>query len=167
MATADARGPVTNGPEAIIPTLLVHDATAALAFYRRAFGAEETMRLPYPDGRIGHAEIRIGAAPVMLADEHPDLGYLAPRSLGGSPVPLTLYVDDAGAWLERAVEAGAIVKCPLRDEFHGDRTAQVVDPFGHVWTLSTRIEAVDTQEIVRRFHALTAQSASAPTEDAK
>jgi PhnB protein len=166
MATARKVDPIPEGWHTAIPSLVVHDATAALAFYGQAFGAVETLRLPYPDGRIGHAELRIGAATVMLADEHPDRGYLSPRSLGGSPVSLMLYVEDADAWFARAVTAGATVKCELRNEFYGDRSAQVVDPFGHVWTLSTRIEDLDATEVVRRFEALLASSPGTATEEA-
>lgn len=146
--------PIPDGWHGAIPSLVVHDAKAALDFYREAFGATETMRLAYPDGRIAHAEIAIGRATVMLADEHPDLGYRSPRALGGSPVALMLYVDDVDARFERAVAVGATVKCPLRDEFHGDRSGQVVDPFGHVWTLSSRIEEVDAATMQRRLDDL-------------
>lgn len=145
--------PVPDGYHAAIPSLTVHDATAAIAFYIEAFGATETARLTYPDGRIGHAELDIDGAPVMLADEHPDQGFLGPRSLGGSPVGLMLYVDDADARFARAVAAGATVRRPVEDQFYGDRSGQLEDPFGHVWTLATRIEDISSEEMTRRFDA--------------
>lgn len=144
--------PVPDGHHAAIPSLIVHDAVAALAFYRDAFGATETLRLAYPDGRIAHAEIAIGGAPVMLADEHPDLGFVSPRTLGGSPVGLTVYVEDVDASFARAIAAGATVRRDISDEFYGDRSGQFTDPFGHVWTLSTRIEDVANEEMIRRFN---------------
>lgn len=149
--------PATDGHHAAIPTLIVHEATAAIAFYIEAFGATETSRLTYPDGRTGHAEIDIRGALVMLADEHPDHGFLGPRSLGGSPVVLTLHVDDPDAHFARAVAAGATMRSPVENQFYGDRSGQVEDPFGHVWTLATRIEDLSNEEMTRRFDACLAE----------
>jgi PhnB protein len=145
--------PIPEDCRAPTPYLVVDDAARALEFYRDAFGAEETMRLGYPDGRIGHAEIRIGAGRIMLADEHPEVDCLGPRSLGGSPTGLVLYVADVDAAIARAVAAGAQLKCAVRDEFYGDRVGDLVDPFGHRWTLASRIEEVSADEVRRRFDA--------------
>jgi PhnB protein len=147
------RRPIPADRRAATPYLVVDDAARALAFYRDAFDAVETLRLTYPDGRIGHAEFRIGEGAFMLADEHPDLGFLGPRRLAGTAVGFMLYVEDADASVARAVQAGASTDRPLRDEFHGDRVGDVVDPFGHRWTLATRIEDVSSEEIRRRFDA--------------
>jgi PhnB protein len=136
----------------------VKDARAALDFYARAFGAEELFRLTDPTGRIGHAEIRIGSTVLMLADEHPDFGTLSPPSIGGSPVSFHVRVDDADAAVDRAVEAGATLLRPLRNEFYGARSGMVADPFGYKWFLAHEIEQVDAAEMQRRFtHALEGQ----------
>src|SRR5207253_2925010 len=120
------------------PYLCCKDATRAVESYRKAFGAKETMRLAEPSGRIGHAELEIAGAPVMLADEYPDFGILSPTSIGGTPVKLHLYVDDVDALVARAVAAGAKVVRAVEDQFYGDRSGQIEDPFGHVWFVATR-----------------------------
>ncbi len=145
--------PIPEDRRTATPYLVVADAARALGFYRDAFGAVETMRLAYPDGRVGHAEIRIGDAAIMLADEHPEFDCLGPATLGGSPVGLVLYVADVDAAFAHAVAAGARIKREVRDEFYGDRVGDLVDPFGHNWTLASRIEEVSTDEIRRRFDA--------------
>jgi PhnB protein len=136
------------------PYLIVTNAAEAIGFYERAFGAEELFRLNDPRGRIGHAELRFGDTIVMLADEYPDFGALAPARFGGSPVRLHLGVDDADAVLGKAVEEGATVVRPLSDEFHGERIGMVVDPFGHSWFVSAKIADVPVDEMQRRFTAL-------------
>jgi len=140
----------------LTPYLIVKGAAEALDFYKEAFGAVEEMRLTDPAGRIGHAEIRIGQSPLMLADEHPEFGALGPATLGGSPVTLHLEVADADAAADRAVAAGATLLRPVADQFHGNRSGMVADPFGHKWFLSAEIEAVSAEEMQRRYDKLNA-----------
>ncbi len=142
---------VPEGYHSATPYMTVRDAAAALAFYKEAFGAEEMFRLTEPGGRIGHAEFRIGDSPIMISDEYPDFGALSPASLGGSPIKMMLYVPDCDAAVKRAVAAGATVLRQPTDQFYGDRTAMVSDPFGHTWFLQTRIEEVPPQEMQRRY----------------
>jgi len=143
------------------PYLTVNDAAAAIEFYKKAFGAVEVMRLVGPGTKIGHAEFRIGNALFMLADEFPDYGEFSPQSVGGSPVKLHMYVPDVDAAFQRAVEAGATVVRPVADQFYGDRSGQVKDPFGYRWILSTHREDVSAEEMERRMNAWTQQAASA------
>ena len=119
------------------------------------FGASERMRLAEPDGRIGHAELAIGTAVVMLSDEFPDMGITAPPTLGGTPVTLTVYVTDVDDVFRRAIDAGATAVRPIKDQFYGDRTATIEDPFGHRWNIATRIENVSAQEMAARAAAMT------------
>ena len=142
---------VPEGHHSVTPYMIVRDAAAALAFYKNAFGAEELFRLAEPSGRVGHAEFRIGNSLIMLADEYPDFGALSPAALGGSPVKMMIYVPDCDAAVKRAVDAGATVLRPPADQFYGDRAAMVADPFGHSWSLQTRIEEVSPQEMQKRF----------------
>jgi PhnB protein len=143
----------------VTPYLSVHDAAAAIEFYKQAFGATEVMRLPGPDGKLGHAEIRIGNAIVMLADESRDYGNLSPKTLGGSAVRLHQYVEDVDALFERAVAAGAKVLIPVADQFYGDRSGRLEDPFGHVWLFSTHTEDVSPDEMQRRMAAYSQKEA--------
>lgn len=140
--------------QTLTPYIIVKDAAAAIAFYERAFGATEEMRLTDPTGRIGHAEIRIGNSAVMLADEHPEWGALSPVSLGGTPVSLHLSVADADAAAARAVEAGATLLRPVEDQFHGNRSGMVADPYGHKWGISQQTEEVGPEEMQRRYDTL-------------
>jgi len=114
-----------------VPYLIVRNAAAAIEFYKNAFEADEIMRLEEPDGRIGHAEIRIGDAAIMLADEYPEYGIVGPQTIGGSGVSIHLAVDDADAFAERAAAAGAKILRPVKDEFYGERSGKIQDPFGH------------------------------------
>jgi PhnB protein len=148
-----ATNPVPEGYHTATPYLIVHDAARALDFYQRAFGAKELMRFAAPDGKIGHAEIRIGDSVIMLADEYPDMGYRSPRALGGSPVSILLYVEDVDALFSRALAVGAIQTRALENQFYGDRTGTLTDPFGHVWTLATHVEDVPPDELQRRAAA--------------
>ena len=148
--------PIPDGMEGATPYLCCADAAAAIDFYRRAFGAEEKLRLAGPDGRVGHAELMIGAATIMLADEHPEMGFRSPRALGGSPVTIHLYVPDVDALVARAEAAGATVTRPVADQFYGDRSAQLEDPFGHHWSFATHVEDVSSEELQRRFETLMA-----------
>ena len=138
------------------PYLTVRNAAAALDFYARAFDATEHLRLTEPSGRIGHAEIRIGDALIMLADEYPEYGVVGPESRGGTTVSISLLVDDVDGFVKRAVDAGARVLRDVKDEFYGERTGRIEDPFGHAWQVATRIEDVSPEEMQRRYDALMA-----------
>ena len=142
--------PVPPGYQTVTPYLIVDSATAAIDFYTRAFGAEELFRFEH-EGTIGHAEVRIGTSVVMLADAMPEMGYRSPSAYKGSPVSLMLYVEDSDEVFNRAVTLGAEVVRELRDEFYGDRSGNIKDPFGHVWTISTHKEDVAPDEMQRRF----------------
>ena len=152
---------IPKGYEAAIPYLAVANAAAALDFYKRAFGAVELMRMAGPDGRVGHAEIKIGNAMIMLADEHPEIDFHSPKSLGikRSPVGIHLYVDDVDAVYKRALAAGATSMREPADQFYGDRNAQLQDPSGHVWYLSTHTEDVTPEEMRKRTDAMAKQGA--------
>ena len=149
--------PIPDGYHTATPYLVVQNAASALEFYKKAFGAEELLRLASPDGKIGHAEIKIGDSPIMLADEFPEMGYRGPQALGGSPVSIMLYVEDVDARFNQAIAAGAKVRRPVKDEFYGDRAGNLEDPFGHVWTIATHKEDVSPEEIERRFAAVMAK----------
>jgi len=142
-----------SGYHTVTPSLTVNDGAAALAFYAAAFGAVEKLRLPMPDGKIGHAEFTIGDSVIMLADEFPDWGALSPKSRGGSTGSLMLYVADVDAAFARAVAAGAEVVMPVANQFWGDRMGSVVDPFGHKWSLGTPVEVVPPEELAKRMEA--------------
>jgi PhnB protein len=141
----------------LIPYIIVRDAASALDFYARAFGAEEKFRLTDAGGRIGHAEIAIGDSTLMLADEHPEWGAVGPVTLGGTPVSLHLSIADADASAERAVAAGATLLRPVEDQFHGNRSGMVADPYGHKWMLSQQTETVSPEEMQRRYEELLAE----------
>ncbi|MGH2475094.1 MAG: VOC family protein [Candidatus Limnocylindrales bacterium] len=142
--------PIPEGYPRVSPYLVVDGAQKAIEFYTTVLGFTERMRMPGPDGRIGHAEMQLGDSVVMLADEFPDVGAKAPSAYGGSPVSLSVYVDDVDATFERAAEAGATVVRPLENQFYGDRSATFDDPFGHRWTIQTHIEDVSPEEMGRR-----------------
>ena len=150
---------IPAGYHSVTPYLMVRDAAKALAYYTQAFRAQELMRFPTPDGKIAHAEIRIGDSHVMLSDEAPDQGFVGPQTLGGAGVSLMLYVEDVDATFARAVEAGGTPKRPVTDQFYGDRTGTLVDPFGHVWTIGTHQEDVSVEEAQRRMEALSKDNA--------
>ena len=149
--------PIPEGYHAVTPYLIVGDAAGAIAFYKQVFGATESMRIASPDGRVGHAELRLGDSTIMLADEFPEMGVRGPRSVGGTPVSLLLYVEDVDACFHRALAAGATQKRPVKDQFYGDRNGTLEDPFGHVWSLATHIEDVSPEEMNRRYEAMTKQ----------
>jgi PhnB protein len=141
---------IPDGYHSITPYLIVKGAAAAIDFYKRALGATELMRMPTPDGRIGHAELRIGNSPIMLADEHPEMGHRGPHSLGGAAVSLVVYVEQVDEVFKRAVASGAKELQPIKDQFYGDRSGTLQDPFGHTWTVATHIEDVPPDELRRR-----------------
>src|ERR1700694_80626 len=151
--------PIPDGYHTATPYLIIGGAADAIEFYKKAFGATELFRFPMPDGKIGHAEIKIGNSPIMLADEFPEMGYKGPQSLGGSPVSLMIYVDDVDTVFNRAVDAGATVKEAVSDKFYGDRMGTLTDPFGHWWHVATHKEDVSAEELERRAKAA---SAAAP-----
>jgi PhnB protein len=152
---------IPDGYHAVTPYLIVQGAAAALDFYKRALGATEVMRMEGPGGKVMHAEIRLGDSIVMLADEFPDMGHKSPLALGGSPVGIALYVQDVDAVFARALAAGATVQRPVKDQFYGDRSGTLKDPFGHVWTIGTHKEDVPPEEMHRRFEAAMKQPGGA------
>jgi len=141
---------IPDGYHTATPYLIVNGAAQALEFYKKAFGATEMMRFPGPGGKIMHAEIKIGDSPIMLADEAPEMGARSPKTIGGTPVSLLLYVEDVDAWASKAVAAGAKVQRPVQDQFYGDRTGTFEDPFGHVWSIATHKEDVSLEEMKKR-----------------
>jgi PhnB protein len=145
--------PIPDGYHTATPYLIVKDAARAIEFYKKAFGATELVRMAQPDGKIGHAEIKIGDSPIMLADEFPEMGARSPQSLGGSPVSILLYVENVDAVFSQAVAAGAKVQRPVKDQFYGDRTGGVEDPFGHLWYIATHMEDVSPDEMRKRAAA--------------
>ena len=140
---------IPEGYHSVTPYLIVKGAAAAIDFYKKTFGATELFRMPDASGKlVGHAEIKIGDSHIMLADEYPEMGYRSPQSLGGTPVSLLLYVDDVDATIPRAVAAGARLVQPIKDQFYGDRSGTVHDPFGHVWTVATHKKDVSPEEMM-------------------
>ncbi len=142
--------PIPEGYHSVTPYLVMKNAAAAIEFYKKAFGAVELLRMAGPGGKIGHAEINIGDSPVMLADEYPDMGIKGPESLGGTPVSLMIYVDDVDKIYPQAIAAGGKEVRPLQNQFYGDRSGTLTDPFGHVWTISTHVEDVPEEELAKR-----------------
>jgi PhnB protein len=141
---------VPDGYHSVIPYLIVKGGADAINFYKKVFGAVEEMRMPGPDGRIAHAEIRLGDSVVMLADEYPEMGHRSPQSLGGTGVSLMVYLDAVDEVFKRAIANGAKQLQPLKDQFYGDRSGTLQDPFGHQWTVATHIEDVPPEEMRRR-----------------
>ncbi|MEP6652204.1 MAG: VOC family protein [Myxococcales bacterium] len=149
--------PIPDGYHSLTTYLSIKGAADAIAFYKKAFDAQEIYRLAMPDGRIGHAELQIGDSRLMLADEMPEMADAvakSPRTLGGVASGLNIYVEDVDARFQRAVEAGATVKRPLTNQFYGDRSGTVEDPFGHIWTIATHVEDVSPEEINKRMAAM-------------
>ncbi len=145
-------------PTTATPYLTVRDAARALDFYTRAFGARETLRLTAPGGtRIGHAEIDVGGARIMLADEFPEMGARGPETIGGTPVTIALQVPDVDEFVRRAVVEGATLARPVSDQFYGERAGMLTDPFGHRWHVSTHVEDVPADEMQRRYEAMVKQ----------
>lgn len=146
--------PIPDGYHSVTPYLIVKGASRAIEFYKNAFGASEIMRFPGPNNTIAHAELKIGDSVIMLADEGPQGLHRAPESYGGTPVSLMIYVPDVDKTFKQAVSQGSKELRPVQDQFYGDRSGNVVDPFGHVWTIATHVEDVSPQEMERRMAAL-------------
>ena len=145
-----AVNPVPSGYPQVTPYLSVNGGAAAVEFYTQVFGATERMRMPGPGDTIGHCELELGDSVIMLADETPEIGFLSPKTLGGTPVILSVYVEDVDAVVERAVQAGATLLRPVEDQFYGDRSGQLEDPFGHRWSVASHVEDVSPEEMERR-----------------
>lgn len=144
-----AVAPIPAGYHSVTPYLIVDGAAKAIDFYKHAFEAEELLRMPMPDGKVAHAEIRIGDSPVMMADQQEE--HRGPKSCGGTPVSLMIYVEDVDRIFRQALAAGAVQQRPVVNQFYGDRSGTLVDPFGHVWTIATHVEDVSPEEIDRRM----------------
>jgi len=142
--------PIPEGYESITPYLVMKGASAAIDYYKKVFGATERMRMDAPGGMIGHAEITVGSSVIMLADESPDMGFRGPKTFGGTPVSLMLYVPNVDEVFKRAVDAGAKQLRPVENQFYGDRMGTLEDPFGHVWSIGTHVEDVAPEEMSRR-----------------
>ena len=142
--------PIPDGYPRVSPYLCVAGASAAIEFYGNVLGATERVRMPAPDGRIGHAELQLGDSVIMLADELPEMGMRNPKAIGGTPVTISVYVEDVDGVFDRAVKAGAKTLRAVEDQFYGDRTGQFEDPFGHRWSVSSHVEDVSPEEMAKR-----------------
>lgn len=142
--------PIPEGYHTATPYLTIRNAAAAIDFYKHAFGATELFRMPDPSGKIGHAEIKIGDSPIMMSDEYPEMGARSPQTIGGVAGSICLYVDDVDTVFKRAIAAGAKQLRPVENQFYGDRSGKLEDPFGHVWMIGTHIEDVPPEEMQRR-----------------
>ncbi len=143
--------PIPEGYPRVTPYLIVDGAADAIDFYKSVLGATERMRMDGPEGKIGHAELEIGNSVIMLADEHPEVNARGPRSIGGTPVSLHMYVEDVDSVFGRAIEAGATPLRPVEDQFYGDRLGSFEDPFGHHWNVATHVEDVSAEEMSTRM----------------
>jgi PhnB protein len=150
---SDKVKPIPEGYHSVTPYLCVNGAARAIDFYKEAFGATERFRMEAPGGKIGHAEILIGNSIVALADEYPEMNFRSPQSIGGAACQFMIYVEDVDARVEQAVKAGAKLVRPVKDQFYGDRTGSVEDPFGHTWYIATHVEDVVPEEIRKRAEA--------------
>jgi PhnB protein len=148
--------PIPDGYPRVTPYLIVNGASDAIAFYGKVLGAQERMRMPDPAGGIGHAELTLGDSVIMLADEHPEMGFQGPKTIGGTPVTISVYVDDVDATFSQAVQSGATVVRELENQFYGDRSGQFEDPFGHRWNIATHVEDVSPEEMGKRAAAAAA-----------
>ena len=144
--------PIPEGYHSVTPYLIIKGAADAIEFYKKAFGATELFRMEH-EGNVGHGEIKIGDSPIMLSDEHPEMGYLSPKTLGGSPVGIMIYVEDVDTTFNLAIKSGGVETKPLQDQFYGDRSGTLTDPFGHVWTVATHKEDVAPEEMEKRMAA--------------
>jgi PhnB protein len=153
--------PIPDGYNTVSPYLAVDDAERAIEYYKKAFGAEETVRMNAPDGRIGHAELKIGESLLMLSDPFPESSTKPPTELGGTSVSIFMYVEDVDAVVQKAVDQGATVTMEVEDQFWGDRFGSITDPFGHNWSIATHIEDLTPEEIEERGKAAMAAMTSA------
>jgi PhnB protein len=153
--------PIPKGYHAVTPYLSVQGAADAIAFYKKVFGAKEVMRMPGPRGTIGHAEVQIGGSRVMLADESPEMNFRSPRTVGGTPVTIHLYVQDVDKVAKKAVASGAKLLRPVAEQFYGDRSGSLEDPFGHVWHIATHVKDIPTKELKKRAAAMAASAEKA------
>ena len=144
--------PIPAGYHSVTPYLIIKGAADAIAFYKKAFGATELFRMEH-EGKVGHAEIKIGDSPIMLADESTEMGYKSPTTLGGTPISIMIYVDDVDTIFKQAIAAGGEQQKPVQDQFYGDRSGTLRDPFGHVWHVATHTEDVSPQEMEKRMAA--------------
>ena len=149
--------PVTEERQSVTPYLTIRNAGAAVEFYKEVFGATEKMRMAEPDGKVGHAEIEIGNARIMISDEYPEIDVLGPESRGGSTVGLHILVDDVDDVFARALAAGARELKPVSDQFYGERSGKLADPFGHIWYIATAKENLSDEEVQSRYEALMKQ----------
>jgi len=151
--------PIREGYSTVTPYLFIKGAASAIDYYKKVFGAQEIMRLNAPNGLIGHAELRIGDSMIMLSDENPQWGNKSPQTLGGSATSLHVYVEDVDSVVQGAVDAGAQLIRAVKDQFYGDRSGSLLDPFGHLWSVATHIEDVSPEEIKKRMAAVMSQAA--------
>lgn len=145
--------PIPEGYPTITPYLCIAGAAAAMEFYGKVFGAKERMHMPAPDGKIGHAELQVGDSLIMLSDEFPGMGARSPGTVGGTPVMLSVYVEDVDAVFQRALQLGATEVRAVEDQFYGDRLGMFEDPFGHRWSVATHVEDVPPEEMAKRASA--------------
>jgi PhnB protein len=150
--------PIPEGYHSVTPYLIIDGAAKAIDFYKKAFGATELFRMDH-EGKVGHAELKIGDSPIMLADEQPSMGYVSPKALGGTPVSLMIYVADVDTVYKQAISAGATELRAVQDQFYGDRSGNLKDPFGHVWTIATHKEDVTPEEMSKRIKSAHGASA--------
>jgi PhnB protein len=151
--------PVPEGYHSVTPYLFIKGAASAIEFYKSVFGATEIMRMTGPDGKVGHSEIKIGDSTIMLADENPQAGARSPQTIGGTAVSMHVYVPNVDGVVQKAVDGGAKLARPVKDQFYGDRSGTLIDPFGHMWNVATHIEDVTPEEIEKRAAAAMSQSA--------
>jgi len=144
--------PIPDGYHSVTPYLIIKGAADAIEFYKKAFGATELFRMDH-EGKVGHAELKIGDSPIMLADESTEMGYKSPTTLGGTPVSIMIYVDDVDTIFKQAIGAGGEQQKAVQDQFYGDRSGTLKDPFGHVWHVATHVEDVSPQEMEKRMAA--------------
>jgi PhnB protein len=152
--------PIPEGYHSVTPYLFVRSAVAAIDYYKIVFGATEIMRMPGPNGKIMHAELKIGDSIIMLADENPQMGMMSPQTIGGFSTSLLVYLEDVDAVIQKAVENRAKLLHPIKNQFYGDRSGSVLDPFGHMWTVATHVEDVSPEEMKKRMSAMSQAAGS-------
>lgn len=153
-----AVNPIPDGYPRVIPSLVIDGASAAIEFYGAVLGTSVRMRMESPDGKVGHAELQLGDSVLMVSDEFPDMGFVGPKTVGGTPVTISVYIEDVDAAFQRALDAGATELRPVENQFYGDRSGQFEDPFGHRWNVATHVEDVPEEEVGRRAAALMTES---------